>query len=361
MKLIISQFFITFLLSACSTDAQVDILDLPEMSFPNRVVVNRISEKVLVLKLADVTFPNQVTAIASEKGLVVIDTLSPHRLASKYKEIIEAEFGRKDFVYVINTHSHQDHTGGNQVFEGAEIIAHEACLGSLRRRKENLLSFLEGGEAWTRNRIEELKSQLEDVDHNSDEARRIRASIGQSERVIDSYNNGFFLTLPTITFRDRLTLDLGDLTLNLIYFGRLHSNDNIIVLVPEEELVAMGDIFNVTHLNVGAGLDGPLEVPKWLDTLDIVLAPENRVKHVICGHTANMTREQLIQRRDYIEELWNGVIAARATGLSLPDALDLLAMDKKFPYLKEWGLVLDEAALEQRHLDTVKAYWRQFP
>jgi hypothetical protein len=151
------------------------------------------------------------------------------------------------------------------------------------------------------------------------------------------------------------------MVLNLIYFGRLHSNDNIIVLAPEEGFVAMGDIFNVTHLNVGAGLEGDLDVPKWLDTLDVVLAPENQVKHVICGHTANMTREQLIQRRDYVEELWNSVNATRAEGLSLSDTLDLLAVDKKFPYLKEWGLVLDDAALEQRHLDTIRAYWNQLP
>jgi glyoxylase-like metal-dependent hydrolase (beta-lactamase superfamily II) len=375
MKLIISQFFIISLLSPGSSDARADgsempprttqaeekvtTLELSELSFPNRVVANRISERVLVLKLADVTFPNQVTAIASEKGLVVIDTLSSHRLASRYKAIIEEEFGRKDFVYVINTHSHQDHTGNNQVFEEAEIIAHEECLDSLRRRKENLQSFLEGGEVWTRNRIEELKSQLSDKDQDSDEALRIRASIGQFERVIDSYNNGFSLTLPTITFLDRMTLDLGDMTVKLVYFGRLHSIDNIIVLVPEEELVVVGDIFNTTHLNVGAGLTDRLDVQKWLDTLSFVFEPQNRVKHVICGHTANMTRDELIQRRDYIEELWNGVVSARTEGLSLSDTLDLLSMDKRFSYLLEWSLVLDDAALERRHLDTVRAYWRQ--
>ena len=47
-----------------------------------------------------------------------------------------------------------------------------------------------------------------------------------------------------MTFRDRLTLDLGDLTLKLYYFGEgRYIGDNIIIHCPEEKLLFSGDLF----------------------------------------------------------------------------------------------------------------------
>ena len=97
----------------------------------------RHSERVLVVKTGKATY-DKVIAIASKKGLVVIDTGIAPSLARKYRKIIEREFDRSDFLYVINTHYHYDHSNGNQVFADAEIIGHELSPTGMREYEQGL-------------------------------------------------------------------------------------------------------------------------------------------------------------------------------------------------------------------------------
>jgi len=69
-------------------------------------------------------------AIASEQGIVVVDTESSWSLTAEIREVIAREFARDDFAYLINTHGHADHGGGNQVFRDAVIVPTNA----VRRR-----------------------------------------------------------------------------------------------------------------------------------------------------------------------------------------------------------------------------------
>ena len=55
----------------------------------------------------------------------MIDTLLSPTLAELAMKEVKKELGRDDVLLVINTHDHMDHTGGNQVFKGKEIIGHE--------------------------------------------------------------------------------------------------------------------------------------------------------------------------------------------------------------------------------------------
>ena len=47
---------------------------------------------------------------------------------------------------------------------------------------------------------------------------------------------------PEITFRDSLQLDMGDMTLELKYFGKCHSNSDILVYIPELKTLFTGDL-----------------------------------------------------------------------------------------------------------------------
>jgi cyclase len=91
--------------------------------------------------------------------------------------------------YVINTHLHQDHTGGNAQMQalGAELIA-------------------------------------------SANARGIMA---------ESQTEG----LPNIVLDDRLHMYLGDLPIDIYYFGRGHTDGDIVIHLPTERVVVMGDLF----------------------------------------------------------------------------------------------------------------------
>ena len=77
---------------------------------------------------------------------------------------------------------------------------------------------------------------------------------------------GTVLSAPTVTFPDHITVDLGDLLVELSYPGPTHTDGSITVNVPKEKVIFIGDIvFNRYHPFLG---DGDLENwPKVLDTM----------------------------------------------------------------------------------------------
>ncbi|UCE08453.1 MAG: MBL fold metallo-hydrolase, partial [bacterium] len=138
LKILFTFAFLSFIILNAS--AQTD--------FDNPFRIQHLSNRVLVLT-EDSPMENIVVALASSKGLVVVDVTGSPFTASLMRKTIEKEFGRNDFTYVINTHYHWDHAWGNQVFPEAVIVGHESCIAQLQpdavnvsgmvsRRKENI-------------------------------------------------------------------------------------------------------------------------------------------------------------------------------------------------------------------------------
>jgi len=66
----------------------------------------------------------------------------------------------------------------------------------------------------------------------SQEAEELQARISSLEWMSADPYEGQAPRMPTVTFRDSLELDLGDLTLELRFCGEAHTNHDIIVYVP---------------------------------------------------------------------------------------------------------------------------------
>lgn len=128
-----------------------------------------------------------VTVLVADEGVVLIDdkfATDHDGIMTKLREITD-----KPVLYVINTHLHQDHTGGNAAMQAlrAQVIA-------------------------------------------SENARRIMAETGADG-------------LPNITLDEHLRLYHGKWTLDLYYLGRGHTDGDIVIHLPNERLVVMGDLF----------------------------------------------------------------------------------------------------------------------
>jgi glyoxylase-like metal-dependent hydrolase (beta-lactamase superfamily II) len=157
--------------------------------------------------------------------------------------------------FVINTHLHQDHTGGNALLQGldADVIA-------------------------------------------SENARRIMA---------ETQTEG----LPNITIDDYLRVYHGDFVLDLHYFGRGHTDGDIVIHLPEERLVVTGDLFATwepyVHLiHYAAGGSGR----DWSRTLERAL--ELDFDTVIPGHSGVTDRATMegylaetIRLQDMVREM----------------------------------------------------------
>jgi len=318
----------------------------------NPIRIQRLSDRVMVLT-EDSPMENIVVALSSKKGLVVVDATGSPYTASLMRKAIEQEFGRTDFAYVINTHHHWDHAWGNQVFPEAVVVGHENCTARLQPGTVDVSNMV----ARSKRNIDDLKPRLVTLDPSSDEAKNLRQRIAYDERLYKGLSEGFTPIPPSKTFSDRMTLNLGDLTLKLYYFGRAHSGSDILIQVPEEELLITGDLFlDIGWLPLFAGMT-ELDIPRWIEVLSAILNGDDKVTHVIPGHRKIWSREKFDMWREYILNLWKGVQTAKNEGLDLDAAIARFPLEEKYLYLKKLGHT--DAELERFQRNNVTAFWRQ--
>ena len=68
--------------------------------------IDRLSQHVVIAYWPGIDRRCNLTAIQSQKGLVIIDTEASPRVMAPMKQKIEQTFHRRDWAYVINTHAH---------------------------------------------------------------------------------------------------------------------------------------------------------------------------------------------------------------------------------------------------------------
>lgn len=335
--------FIFFILTLLSSRAVL----WAEEEFP--IDFERYSERVLIVKCGKL-YTDQVIAIATQKGIVMIDTGKSSTLTTEYRKIIEREFGRNDFSYVINTHFHFDHTDGNQVFSETEIIAHESSPERMRQFDRERQNFVAGRKL----QIEQMKNQLNALNPNSEDAQRLREIIRTNPIMLEDLADNYVLTLPTITFSDRMTLDLGDITLKMIYFGQgRHTGDDIIIHCPEEKLLFVGDLFFKNSLWIA--FSSEFDAPRWIEVMNTLLQDESEIEWVYDTHNGRMPVKFISFWRDYLVDVWEGLNKAKREGLSFEEVQDRFSFDKKFTYLEQSGL--DKEQLRRDHEQSLRFTW----
>ena len=219
--------------------------------------------------------------VLSERGVVVIDTsrtlVDARWIYHQIRTITE-----KRIIYVITTHFHADHVFGNQIFD-APKIAHRLC----GRRMQSMLST-----EWTTERLEEMARQQPDPEALA----------------------GLCIILPEILFDKELTLELGDLTLEIVHKGG-HTPGSSTVYIPQEEILYIGDLLFVgrypamVHANCG----------EWIAALREVEGL--RVRRVVPGHGSMSTMEDVVRLRSYLEDLKERVIELVRQGLSREEVM----------------------------------------
>jgi glyoxylase-like metal-dependent hydrolase (beta-lactamase superfamily II) len=151
-------------------------------------------------------FDQNIGLVHGSAGLLVIDTRASHRLADELIGEIRA-LTRAPVVGVINTHHHWDHTWGNARFLPAPIWGHARCAETLVERSRGSLQRVTGA-------YPSLAEELDEVE----------------------------VTPPTRTLDDRATLDLGDRQVELRHLGYGHTDNDIVVDVPDAAVLFAGDL-----------------------------------------------------------------------------------------------------------------------
>ncbi len=302
------------------------------------VRIERLSKRVLLAYWIGTGRCN-LTAIQSEKGLVVIDTEMSPRIMAPIKKRIEQVFGRDDWLYVINTHGHMHHASGNCLFKGATIVGHENLAQDMQwlvdeqTDPELHRKALDRAAANLRN----LRDALPRVAGNRAMTETIHGETRFWQLYTQDMKEGYEVVKPSLTFADRHTLDLGDLTLELVFFGKGgHAISDILIYVPQERLLVSGAIiyqrYRLPWIFTTAQVQ---DVNRFISVLDSFLPDDVRIDHVVPSHSPPLVKNDIVPVRDYYRKMLTGVRAAREEGLSLEQVLERFSQKTMFPYFYE--------------------------
>jgi glyoxylase-like metal-dependent hydrolase (beta-lactamase superfamily II) len=198
------------------------------------VEVQQINKRCILITFGS----DAITSINSKRGIVVIDAGISTGLTARYRKIIEKDFQRNDFAYVINTHGHFDHNGGNSVFPKARIVGHENCLQEITEHQGNP----EKVRLHLKKISDDYDSLLQTTKASTKEWDELFTQKIRYQSAFNDVANNIKIKQPDVTFSDSLTIDLGDVTLEMFYFGKCHSSSDMLVYVPEMSILFTGDL-----------------------------------------------------------------------------------------------------------------------
>ena len=242
--------------------------------------------KLNVVKLKDDLFvihndvvPGNTTVLITSEGVLLVDDkfeVDANNVIAEVKKLTN-----QPIKYVVNTHHHADHSGSNAKLQamGAQAVM-------------------------------------------SEKARRNMVDGGQSG-------------LGNITFDDHANIYLGGKTVQLYYFGRGHTNGDIVAYFPAQRVLAAGDNFTIgdatPELIDYAGGGSAKELPT---TLEGILKLD--FDSVVPGHGTVGTKAELVK--------------FRTTAINLRNRVHTMLMQKK-PKAEIAKMLTDEFHYGQFHID----------
>ena len=248
----------------------------------------------------------------------------------------------KPVKYVIDSHYHYDHAHGNQIFgPDVQVIGHE---NTRKRMLTNVLeqyTFLTSVEPVPA-RVAALRERIGKETDPQQKAlleRQVANSLAYLEQVKETK-----VTPPNVTLDHRMTLFRGGREIQILFFGRGHTDTDVVVFLPKERIVCTGDLMESVISYMG---DAYAE--EWPATLDRLM--ELDFDTVMPGHGVvfkGKTRIQEFQR--YVRDLLKQATALKKAGVPADTAaqrIDMTAFAPTFPQIRAAGV--DPAAVRRMY------------
>jgi cyclase len=219
---------------------------------------------------------NIVVAVA-EDGLIVIDS----QFAPLYERIRTAisEISGQPVRYLVNTHHHGDHTGGNAQFaeDGAIIVSHENMRALMALGSPNALRGTQNPPAPP-------------------------------------------AAIPTVTFASAMTIELAGLRAELGTPGESHTNADTYINFPDANIFVTGDIVTFgRYPNIDFALGGHID--RMISASDAFIAMVDNDTLIIPGHGVIADKQVLIDYRNMLATSRDRVKALMDQGRTLDEII----------------------------------------
>lgn len=225
--------------------------------------------------------------ICTAEGLVMVDT--PHRPSDslKWREEVKS---KGEVRYLINTEHHIDHFTGNSFF-GGTVISHKIARDLILETP-----------------TERIVQRVEKIDP-------------KELPLVENYK----VKAPSVTFTDRMSLYLGNHTLDLVFLPG-HTPGQIAVHIPEEKVLFTGD--NIFHkVQIFLHESDPFQ---WLDALKKIQEMDD-VDVIVPGHGEVCDQNYVTELSSFIQEWMDTVEKAIEKGMSKEEAMDKISFLGRYP------------------------------
>jgi len=219
-----------------------------------------------------------IGVLIGNDGIIIIDDqFAP--LTEKIKAAL-SKISNKPVKFVVNTHFHGDHAGGNENFggQGVIIVAHENA-----RKRLSTDYFFE--------------------------------AMKQTQKASP------YEALPKVTFADSVTFHMNGETVHVFYAKNAHTDGDVIIHFKESNIFHCGDVFvryGFPFIDQGAGgsIDGMI---KAIEGLIVVTNDQSKI---IPGHGALSTKKDLIDYKNMLVTVRNRVADGIKQGKTLQQIAD---------------------------------------
>ena len=258
------------------------------------IKATEVSENIFMLEGSG----GNIAVIRGDDGVLMIDSqYGP--LSEKIKAAI-TELSDSDIKYLLNTHWHGDHTGGNKNFgsSGTTIVAHE----NVRRRM------------------------------STDQVNVNRTTKASSKTA-----------WPVITFSEDMKIHFNDEDIAMVHIHNAHTDGDAFVYFSNANVLHMGDTFfngRFPYIDLGSGGS----VQGLIDAIaKATMIVDNETK-IIPGHGSLATKADLKKYHEVVTVVFDGVKKAIADGKTLEE---IKASDITKPF-EGWGsgFISDERFLD---------------
>jgi glyoxylase-like metal-dependent hydrolase (beta-lactamase superfamily II) len=252
-------------------------------------------------------FPN-VAIIVGDRATLVVDTgLGPRNGATVARAA--AKLSQSSKLFLTTTHYHPEHAGGEPGFPAGTIL------------------------------IRNTVQQREMEQHGVEILDRFRKMSAQNAELLKDVTS---LRTPDILFQDEAKLDLGGVTVRLLWLGEGHTKGDELTFVEPDGTLVSGDI--VQNKVVPGIADNGGTSSSWIAVLDKLAALN--VRHVLPDHSAPGDGSLITAERNFLSDVQARAQALKQQGISAEDAGKQLSVDLKAKYA-DWPS-MNAAGLVQR-------------
>jgi glyoxylase-like metal-dependent hydrolase (beta-lactamase superfamily II) len=218
-----------------------------------------------------------IAAVVAPEGVTLIDSSVPPK-AAELKAVV-GRLSDRPVRFLLNTHWHFDHTGGNELFgqSGTVIVAHDNCRKRLAN--EQTIAFLD------------MK-----------------------------FPPAPKPALPVVTFGDTGTVHHGDTVIEAVYISRAHTDTDAAYRLERFDVVHAGDLFfNGLYPMIDYSTGGDLE--GWITGLKKLLQMTGPQTQIIPGHGPLAKKADLAVFRDMLTQVRDRIKPLVEQGKSLEEVI----------------------------------------